>query len=85
MTKHETEEIETMARNFEVLKQDLPVGTKIKAWTRLGSSVRGGGFYGWLEGTITKREARGKFGNNAYYEIDSKREVPVWDITDAQI
>jgi hypothetical protein len=65
--------------NFQVLKHDLSNGTKIKAWTRLGNSVHGGGFYGWLEGVITARDLRS--GKNLYYEIDGKRWIPVWDIT----
>lgn len=72
---------ETQTNNFEVLKQQLQPGAKIKAWTMMGRSAHGGCFYGWLEGVVTKRDLRS--GKHLYYEIDGKRWVPVWDITDA--
>jgi hypothetical protein len=68
--------------NFEIAKHELQPGAKIKAWTALGNSVHGGSFYGWLEGTITKRDLRN--GRHLYYEIDGKRWIPSRDVTEAR-
>ena len=72
-----------MAINFEVAKYELAEGAKVKAWTAMGRSVRGGSFYGWLVGVITKRDLRS--GKHLYYEIDGKRWIPARDVTDAEV